>query len=133
MAAQGQHAEAEKGFRETLAAQLRILGPEHLRTLWTRQQIALMMASRGDYDGAERELHDVLARREPRIPDHPDTLAARHELARILVAKGHKSEAFAEFQDVLIAKIRVLGPDHPSTLLTVREIDSLSAGQNTPP
>jgi tetratricopeptide (TPR) repeat protein len=133
MAAQGQHAEAEKGFREILAAQLRILGPEHLRTLWTRQQIALMMASRGDYDGAERELHDVLARREPRIPDHPDTLAARHELARILVAKGHKSEAFAEFQDVLIAKIRVLGPDHPSTLLTVREIDSLSAGQNTPP
>jgi tetratricopeptide (TPR) repeat protein len=133
MAAQGQHTEAEKEFREILAAQVRLLGPEHLRTLWTRQQIALMMASRGDYTGAEQELYDVLARREPRIPDHPDTLAARHELARMLIAKGNKSEAYDAFQDVLIAKLRVLGPHHPSTVLTICEIDSLSAGHDTPP
>ena len=131
MAGQGQHAEAEKEFGEILAAQLRLLGPEHLRTLWTRQQIALMMAARGDYGRAEQELRDVLARREPRIPDHPDTLAARHELARMLAAKGHTSQALAEFRDVLIAKVRVLGPDHPSTLLTIREIDPLSAEQNS--
>jgi hypothetical protein len=72
-------------------------------------------------------LHDVLARRQPRIPDHPDSLAARHEIARILAVRGNISEALTEFQDVLGTKIRILGPDHPSTVLTVHEIESLAA------
>ena len=131
MAAQGQHGAAEKEFRDILAIQLRLLGPEHLRTLWTRQQIALMLAAQGDDAGAEHELRDVLARRQPRIPDHPDTLSARHELARMLAAKGSTSEARAEFQDVLAVKIRILGPRHPSTMLTAREIESLAGSHNT--
>jgi len=129
MAAQGQHARAEEEFREVLADQLRTLGPEHLRTLWTRQAIALEMAAQGDYARAENELHDVIARRQPRIPDHPDTLAARHELARMMAARGKTSEALTEFQDVLTTKVRILGPDHPSTKLTAREIESLTASQ----
>jgi tetratricopeptide (TPR) repeat protein len=135
MGAQGQHARAEEEFRDILAVQIRVLGQDHLRTLWTRQQIALMMAAQGDYPGAENELNEVLARRQPRIPDHPDTLAARHELARIMAAKGHIAEARAEFQDVLAAKTRVLGPEHPSTALTAREIESLEGGRyaSTPP
>jgi tetratricopeptide (TPR) repeat protein len=127
MAAQSQHARAEVEFREVLVDQLRTLGPEHLRTLWTRQAIALEMAAQGDYAGAENELNDVLARRQPRIPDHPDTLAARHELARMMAARGETSEALSEFQDVLTLKVRILGPDHPSTKLTAREIESLTA------
>jgi hypothetical protein len=88
------------------------------------------MAARGDYEGAENELHDVPARREPRIPDRPDTLAARHQFARIHAAKGDISEVRAEFEDVLAAKTRVLGPNHPSTTLTAREIDSLADRRN---
>jgi hypothetical protein len=76
------------------------------------------MAARGDYDGADYELHEMPARREPRIPDHPDTLAAEHEFARIHAATSDLSEARAEFEDV------------PSTTLTVREIDSLADRQN---
>jgi tetratricopeptide (TPR) repeat protein len=132
MAAQGQHAEAEQELRDILAAQTSILGPEHLRTLWTRQQIALMMASLGDYSGAENELRDVLAVRQSKVPDHPDTLAARHELARMLAAQGNTTEARDEFQAVLAAKMQVLGPDHPSTALTTRAIESLTSNQTTP-
>lgn len=41
----GDYAMAEAEFRSVLEATLRI-GAEHLRTLWTRQQVALMMAAR---------------------------------------------------------------------------------------
>lgn len=41
----GDYAMAEAEFRSVLEARLRI-GAEHLRTLWTRQQVALMMAAR---------------------------------------------------------------------------------------
>jgi len=92
-----------------------------------------MMAAQRDYAGAEKELREVLTRRQQRIPDHPDSLAARHEIARMLAAKGNISEARAEFQDVLATKTRVLGPDHPSTAMTVHEIESLAASQNATP
>jgi tetratricopeptide (TPR) repeat protein len=133
MAAQGQHARAEKEFREILTAQRRLLGPEHLRTLWTRQQIALMRAAQGDYAEAERELNEVLAVRQAKIPDHPDTLATRHELARVLAARGNTPAAQAEFEAVLTAKMRVLGPGHPSTALTRREIESLTGSPDSAP
>ena len=126
---QGEHANAEAELRDILAIQLRILGQDHLRTLWTRHQMALMMAAQGDYTGAETELREVVAKRQPRVPDHPDTLAARHELARMLAAGGRTSEARTEFQEVLAAKIRVLGPHHPSTEMTMREIESLAVSQ----
>jgi len=105
--------------------QVKLLGPEHLRTLWTRHEIARMRAAQGDYAGAESEFRDVLAGRMQRLPEHPDTLDTRLELARVMAAKGDLERARAEFQDVLTAKIRVFGPDHPSTALTAREIDSL--------
>lgn len=129
-AAQGRYAAAEKEYRDILAVQLSVLGPEHLRTLWTRQQLALTMAAQGDYAGAEKALRDVLASRQSRVPDHPDSLAARHELARMLAARGRTMEALAQFHDVLATKIRVLGPDHPSTTRTARQIESLTDSQD---
>ena len=132
-AAQGRHAEAEREYRDILAAQARILGPEHPRTLWTRQQIALTMAAQGDYAGAENELRDMLASLQSRVPDHPDVLAARHELARMLAAQGQTAEARSQFQDVLATKIRVLGPDHPSTALTARQLESPPGSLQDPP
>jgi hypothetical protein len=88
-----------------------------------------MRAARGDYPGAESEIRDVLASRQPRVPDHPDTLEARHELARMRAAQGSTTKAREELQAVLAAKIRVLGPEHPSTELTAREIESLTSAQ----
>ena len=125
MAAQGHHASAETELRDILAIQAMLLGPEHLRTLWTRRQIALMMAAQGDYSGAENELRNVLTGRLQRLPDHPDTLDARQELAQMMAAQGDLTKARAELQDVLATKVRVLGSDHPSTSLTVHEIEAL--------
>jgi Tetratricopeptide repeat len=64
--------------REVLAAQLRVLGPEHRATLTTRRRIALEMAAQGDRAAAEAELRDVLAVQLRVLgPDHPDTRATR--------------------------------------------------------
>ena len=61
-------------FRDVLAAQLRVLGPDHPDTLATRHQIAVEMAARGDYAAAETEFRDMLAAKLQVLgPDHPST------------------------------------------------------------
>lgn len=125
MAAQGRHLGAETEFRDILTSQLELLGAEHVRTLWTRRQIALTMAAQGDYSEAENILRDVLARRRQRFPYHPDTLATWHELAQTIAAQGDTTRACTEFQDLLAAQIRTLGTEHPSTVMTRHEIETL--------
>ena len=85
---QGFHAQAEILHREVLAANLRVLGPDHHDTLATRYCIALEAASRGDYVGAEAEYRDVLAA-ELRVlgPDHPSTLTTRNQIARMMAER----------------------------------------------
>jgi hypothetical protein len=61
MADTGDHARANAEYRDVLAAQLRVLGPDHPSTLTTRHQIAREMAYAGDHAGAEAEYRDVLA------------------------------------------------------------------------
>ena len=79
MAALGDHDGALAEYRDVLAAQLRVLGPDHPSTLTTRHQVAREMAARGDHAGAEAEYRDVLAARLRVLgPDHPATLTTRH-------------------------------------------------------
>ena len=74
MAARGDHAAAEAEYRDVLAAELRVLGPDHPDTLATRHSIAREIAARGDHAAAEAEYRDVLAARLRVLgPDHPDT------------------------------------------------------------
>jgi plasmid stability protein len=69
---QGFLAAAEAEFRDVLAAQLRVLGPDHPDTLRTWHQIARRMAARGDHTAAEAECRDVLAAMLRVLgPDHP--------------------------------------------------------------
>jgi hypothetical protein len=44
LAEQGQHQEAEQEFRDILAVQLRVLGPDHLGTIATRDALAALRA-----------------------------------------------------------------------------------------
>jgi hypothetical protein len=40
-------------------------------------------------------------------------------------ARGDHEAAEAEFRDVLAVKLRVLGPDNPSTKVTASQVDHL--------
>jgi hypothetical protein len=75
-AARGDHAEAEAGYRDVLAARLRTLGPDHPDTLATRHEIARILVERKDYAAALAEYRNVLSA-ELRVlgADHPGTLA----------------------------------------------------------
>jgi hypothetical protein len=120
---QGFHAAAEAAFRDVLAAELRVLGPDHPDTLETRRCIADEMAGRGDHAAAEAEYRDVLAARVRVLgPDHPSTLTTRHQIALEMAERGDHAAAEAEYRDVLAARVRVLGPGHPDTLTTRHQI-----------
>src|ERR1035438_5098284 len=120
---QGLYSRAKAAQHAVLAAQIRVLGPDHPHTLETRHQVAREMAHLGDYDGALAEYREVLAARLRVLgPDHPSTLDTRYEIAAEMSQLGDYDGALAECRDVLAAQLRVLGPDHPSTLDTRYEI-----------
>jgi Tetratricopeptide repeat len=77
MAARGDHAGAEKEFRDVLPHLERKLGRDHPVTLILWFSIARQMAARGNYAGAEGEFLDMLPHLRRKLgPDHPDFLAA---------------------------------------------------------
>jgi eukaryotic-like serine/threonine-protein kinase len=119
LAASGDHAGAEKGFRDVLAARQRTLGRDHPDTLAAWFAIAQELAACGDQAGAEKGFRHVFAARQRTLgPDHPDTLAAQFAIAREMAARGDHAEAEDQFWDVLRARQHSLGPDHPDTLAT---------------
>jgi hypothetical protein len=129
-ASQGFNATAEAGYRDVLAARLRVLGPDHPDTLATQHCIALVMAAQGDHTAAEAEFRDVLAVKLRVLgPDHQATLNTRHCIAMEMAGRGDHTAAEAEYRDVLAARQRVLGPDHPDTLATRHNIALEMAGR----
>ena len=117
MAARGDHAAAEAEYRDVLAARLRVLGPDHPSTLTTRHQIAREWR-RGVITPRPRP-NTGTARRptagaRPRPPVHADHPATRSPGDG--GAGDPHAAAEAEYRDVLAARLRVQGPDHPSTL-----------------
>ena len=88
LAAQGDHAGAEKAFREVLAARQRTLGRDHPDTLATWFAIAQQLAARGDQADAEKAFQLVFAARQRVLgPDHPDTLATWFAIVQQLAAR----------------------------------------------
>ena len=126
----GRTVEAERLFREVLAASERVLGRDHPDTLGTRHEVARVVAERGDVGEAERLLREVLAARERVLGrDHPNTLTTRHAVAWVVAGQGDAGEAERLFREVLAARERVLGRDHPDTQITARALRELTSSQ----
>jgi serine/threonine protein kinase len=118
MAACGDHAGAEEGFRAVLAARQRKLGPEHPQTLIARFSMAQQMAAAGNHARAEEEFRGLLTGLRRRLgPDHPDTLATWFSIAQQMAARGDRARAEKEFRYMLPHLQRKLGPEHPVTLI----------------
>jgi tetratricopeptide (TPR) repeat protein len=114
-----EHLESKTVYREVLAVEERVLGPDQPDTLTIRYAIARMAAAQGRYDEAERAYREVHAVEEETLgPDHPDTLTTRHWVARMAHAQGRHDEAAHLFRQVLATREKVLGVNHPNTLTT---------------
>jgi serine/threonine protein kinase len=123
LAARGDHAGAEREFRELLPHLRRGLGPDHPDTLATWFSFAQQLAARGDHAGAEKEFRYMLPHLRRRLgPDHPVTLSAWFSIAQQLAARGDDAGAEKEFRYLLPHLRRALGPDHPNTLTAMEWI-----------
>jgi serine/threonine protein kinase len=118
LAAQGDHAEAEREFQHVYRARRQALGPGHPDTLIARFGFAQEIAARGDHERAEEEFRRMLPHQRRSLGQyHPDTLATRCSIAREMAARGDHAGAEREFRDVLAYLQRKPGLDHPVTVI----------------
>ncbi|WP_258945773.1 tetratricopeptide repeat protein [Actinomadura luteofluorescens] len=111
--------EAKTVYREVLAVEERVLGPDQPDGLTIRYAIARMAAAQGRYGEAEQAYREVHAVEEATLgPAHPDTLTTRHWIGRMAHARGRHSEAEGLLRQVLTQRQHVLGANHPHTLTT---------------
>ena len=81
----GQPALAAAQFRDLLADELRVLGPDHPETLIARGNFAYWVSEAGQPALAAAQCRDLLADCQRVLgPDHPHTLTARSNLAHLL-------------------------------------------------
>ncbi|MGW9283762.1 tetratricopeptide repeat protein, partial [Streptomyces diastaticus] len=77
----GDAAGAVAAFQELLAAEVRVLGPDHPDTLMTRYEIAGWRGEAGDAAGALAAFRELLIDQMRVLgPDHPKTLSTRRAL-----------------------------------------------------
>ncbi|WP_225795175.1 tetratricopeptide repeat protein [Streptomyces aculeolatus] len=120
---QGRFHLAENGWRTAHRARKATSGPEHPRTLISRNNLALVLRALGRLEEAEREhraVHDIYAR--VLGPEHPDTLTSRNDLARVLQDLGRLEEAERGHRAALDIRARVLGAEHPDTLTSRNDL-----------
>ncbi len=112
----GEHDNAVTTLQELLIDETRVLGPDHLHTLVTRNNLAILLGETGDTSGAVSALQELLTD-QLRIlgPDHPETLGTRLNLASWRGDAGDPACAVAAYQGLLNDLRRVHGHDHPAT------------------
>ncbi len=119
----GEYRPAEPLYRRALAAQERVLGPEHPSTLTSVNNLAGLLVGRGALGEAEPLYRRALAAQERVLgPEHPSTLTSVNNLAVLLERRGASGEAEPLYRRALAARERVLGPEHPSTLTSVQDL-----------
>ena len=108
-----------------VAASERVLGPDHLDTLTSRNNLALAYRAAGR-NGEAISLHEqTLAARERVLGrDHPGTLTLRNNLGNAYRAAGRLDEAISLHEQTLAVRERVQGPDHPDTLTSRNNLAS---------
>jgi len=132
--ATGAYAEAEATQRRVLALQRRHRGPDHLAVALTQQDLAAVLATRGDMEGAEALYRDALstlraAGRDDRDPalgtaTQVDLADLLQDYASHVNDRGRHEEALAMHQEALAIRRTVLGADHPETAISLTQIAS---------
>ena len=111
------------GLTDSVTQACDALGPHHLDTLTSRNNLAGSYRDAGRLDKAiplyEQNLEDSI-----RVlgTDHPRTLTSRLNLAGAYQAAGRLHEAIPLYEQVFSGRSRVLGPDHRSTLMSRDEL-----------
>ncbi|CAL1136673.1 unnamed protein product, partial [Cladocopium goreaui] len=121
------YGEAEKLDRECLRIRQVKLGEDHLDTLPSLNNLAMVLQAQGRLVEAEPLYREALEKRQAKLgEDHPDTLNSINNLALLLYAQGHLAEAEPLFRKALEKSKAKLGEDHPDTLLSLNSLNNLA-------
>lgn len=133
--------------REVATLRERKLGADHPDTLAAENMVATdevyLAQDPAAFAKAHALLDRVVATRERLLgPDHPETMASMTVLVRLLAKQGHfaddpatrrgyYAQAIALERTILASHERMLGPEHPNTLMAHGSLASLmdAAGQ----
>lgn len=114
---QGNYERAHVLARHSYLLNLSALGEDHLTTLISRRNLALMLCNLGRPQEAEIELRAVLQTMIRMLgEEHPATLSTRSILLITFRDLGRLNEAEAESREIWQCRARVLGEEDPDTL-----------------
>ena len=120
------YGQAELLSREALAIREKVHGPEHLDTLPSLNNLAVLLHDRGDYAAARPLFERALAIYEKvRGPEHLDTAGSLNNLAALLLDQGDAAAARPLHERALAIWEKMLGPEHPNTAASVNNLARL--------
>jgi serine/threonine-protein kinase len=114
--------ESEATFREFLAYQVKVLGPDHWLVGRARNNFAGLLRLKGDYAAAEKELLEALRTfRLRRTPDQFDLAITHHNLGANYRESGDPVRALEYLNLALEYKRASTGPRSPQLVSTLLE------------
>ncbi|KAI0191514.1 hypothetical protein EV127DRAFT_428547 [Xylaria flabelliformis] len=127
---QGQWNLAETFQTQARDIREKILGPNHLDTLDSINNLALIYQSQGRWREAEILRVQVMETSKATLgPDHPDTLISMGNIASTYQSQGRWREAEILRVQVMETHKATLGLDHPDTLISMGNIASTYQSQ----
>lgn len=126
LAAHTKFAEAEAMYKQALAGYEKVLGPEHMCTLGTINNLGALYYDQGKLEEAGKTYRRALAGYERTLGlEHTDTLNTVNNLGNLYCAQCKLIEAEAMYQQALAGREKVLGAKHTDTLDTVNNLGAL--------
>ncbi|KGO78557.1 Tetratricopeptide-like helical [Penicillium italicum] len=120
----------EQIYQRVLAGYEQGLGPDHISTLITVDNLGNLYQAQGKLDQAERMYQRALAGKEKALgPDHLSTLTTVNNLGLLYRDQGKLDLTEQMYQRALAGQEKALGPDHTSTLCTVDNLRLLYRDQ----
>ena len=95
-------------------------------TLTSLNNLAVVLGSKGDYEGAEPLYRRALEIREKVLGrEHPDTATSLNNLAVLLENKGDYEGAEPLYRRALEIYEKVFGKEHPNTITLKKDLAAL--------
>lgn len=109
--------ETGKLLEEVVEVSKRVLGPKHLETLSSMENLAAVYWNEGKCKEAEElDIQVLETRRSVQGPTHPATVSAMSSLALVYTSLGRWKEAEELERQVVKHRNQAPGPEHPITI-----------------
>ena len=127
----GKYNSAETLATQALEAREKALGPEHLDTLTSIDNLALVLVEQAKYETAQELHYRALVGRERALGrEHLDTLTSVDNLAWVLERQDKLEAAEAMTRQALEGREKALGKEHPDTLTSMDNLAWVLSKQN---